>query len=134
MMNWTQSNNPFGVGPGAPTPKLEENQHPEPPKNNSFLEETVEQTLRVIRYSTAVARWEMSGRPERTKEEILHIFENICKPCDYYVPKGEMGQCRKCGCALGGSGGGLTNKIAMATESCPLNPPKWAAKENPDEE
>ena len=69
------------------------------------------------RYTRALYRWIKAGRPVRSEEEIKRIFENCCKPCEAY----EEGKCRHCGCHVNLLAVGLQNKIAMATEECPLD-------------
>jgi hypothetical protein len=76
---------------------------------------------RVRRYAGAVARWIAAGRPTRSDEEVARIYEQICTPCRYFQVA--RSRCRICGCKLGGKPGALRNKIAMATETCPLE--KW---------
>lgn len=45
----------------------------------------------------------------------------ICRVCDYFNPKGNfgLGECQAPGC------GCSKVKLALATSSCPLKPPKW---------
>ena len=70
------------------------------------------------------ARWIAAGRPMRTADKIAAIFE-ICRECEHFQAKNERnGTCGLCGCRLKQTGG-LLNKIAMATESCPAG--KWPA-------
>ena len=71
------------------------------------------------RYTRALSRWIKAGRPVRSEEEIKRIFEDFCKPCEAY----EEGTCRYCGCHVNLVKAAPLNKIAMATEECPLE--KW---------
>ena len=71
-------------------------------------------------YATATARWVASGTPVRSEEEILVIL-NICESCDLY-DKAQQ-RCTKCGCNANNGRSALWNKLAMATERCPLG--KW---------
>jgi hypothetical protein len=93
----------------------------------------------VARYQmrcAAKARWKRAGRPVRAKQRILEVLA-ICQGCEHYDPglmplaiavvTGPAG-CRKCGCPLNDSTNAEINKIAMGTERCPLNPPKWEAE------
>ena len=45
----------------------------------------------------------------------------ICRGCEWH--DADRGRCGKCGC------GGL--KLQLATERCPLDPPKWAEYHSP---
>ena len=69
------------------------------------------------RYTRALSRWIKAGRPVRSKEEIRRIFETCCNPCEDYAE----GTCRHCGCRVNLAAAGALNKIAMATEECPLD-------------
>lgn len=78
----------------------------------------------------AQVKWIKAGRPMRSQEEILRVHA-VCagtdptSRCPEYDPspsKENHGTCKQCGCNLSQIGGVL-NKIAMATESCPLA--KW---------
>lgn len=78
---------------------------------------------RVMTYGKAVTRWLAAGRPTRSDEEVREIFEVHCKPCEHFDERAES--CALCGCRVAASGAPLRNKLRMATEHCPLNPPKW---------
>lgn len=75
-------------------------------------------TTRLAAFATAIARWAKQGLPTRTPEEVDGIL-STCRACTEYG--GETGVlkiiCGKCGCSR--------VKVAMSTEHCPLNPPKW---------
>lgn len=90
----------------------------------------------VTNYQRAVGRWMKAGRPVRTEAEALAIYEEHCSTCEML----NKGTCthKECGCSvrgeistlvkIGQSLGvppALTNKLRMATESCPLG--KWKA-------
>lgn len=77
----------------------------------------------VWNYSKAVAKWIAAGSPTRSQREIDAALA-ICQTCEHYAEK-KKPHCRLCGCQLNAAPDGLVNKIAMATERCPLNPPKW---------
>ena len=69
--------------------------------------------------TTAYTRWLRAGRPMRDAAEVERIHA-ICQPCPLF--KGD--HCGLCGCALSREVS-VYNKIAMATEHCPLSEPKW---------
>lgn len=75
---------------------------------------------RAARYSKAVARWIAAGRPTRSQDEIDALLA-ICQGCEHF--NADASACRRCGCNLNNQRSGLTNKLAMATEHCPLG--KW---------
>lgn len=62
----------------------------------------------------AVVRFVASGLEVTTAEERARR-SSICVGCEEFVPPG---RCRHCGCRLG-------FKIRIASEHCPLDPPKW---------
>jgi len=72
-------------------------------------------------YVRALSRWIKAGRPVRSEEDTKRIFETFCEPCEDYVE----GTCRHCGCRVNLMNAPLLNKIAMATEECPLG--QWGA-------
>jgi len=74
---------------------------------------------RAYRYTRALSRWIKAGRPVRSEVEIKRIYENFCNPCEDY----DKGMCRYCGCRVNLMPAAPLNKIAMATEECPLA--KW---------
>ena len=78
---------------------------------------------RLIRYGSAIQRWIAAGRPVRSDERVREIFDTLCRPCTHFDAKRQT--CRLCGCYVRRSGTAFTNKLKMATERCPLNPPKW---------
>lgn len=82
-------------------------------------------TLRLAWSATvAHARWVAAGMPVRSAEEIKTTFE-ICKACKFFdMLPADQGTCKVCGCGLK-KAGGLGAKNMMATEHCPLTPPKW---------
>lgn len=71
-----------------------------------------------VSYFGAVRRWIASGRPTRSEAEIKELFETHCKQCDRY--DAEKHGCKVCGCAVSTETTPLGNKLAMATERCPL--------------
>lgn len=78
-------------------------------------------------YATAVAKWTAAGNPVRSQQRINEILA-ICQACPMFADTKGRTHCRLCGCSLSAAPDGLNNKIAMATESCPLDPPKWTAE------
>jgi len=83
------------------------------------MNETLNLFSRAYRYTRALSRWIKAGRPVRSEEEIKRIFEICCEPCEGYAE----GTCRHCGCRVNLMAAATLNKIAMATEECPLE--KW---------
>jgi len=77
----------------------------------------------VSNYAAALSRWLAAGRPVRTQQEIDGLLE-ICKACELF----DGSKCRRCGCRLSKSTSGWANKLAMATEQCPLG--KWGVVES----
>lgn len=75
---------------------------------------------RAARYTSAVARWIAAGKPKRTQEEIDHLF-TICQACEHFSQKASA--CRECGCRINRNQRAMGNKLAMATEHCPIK--KW---------
>ena len=76
---------------------------------------------RAYRYTRAFSRWIKAGRPVREEAEIDRIFETCCKPCEAYDATNST--CSHCGCRVNLTKTAPLNKIAMATEECPLD--KW---------
>jgi len=83
---------------------------------------------RVWSYAQAVARWMAAGRPTRSAEEIARLLA-ICRACPHYDPKAQI--CRVCGCRTTDAASAWRNKLAMATEECPMG--KWGVKLSPEE-
>lgn len=72
---------------------------------------------RAARYSKAVSKWIAAGRPTRSQDEIDQLLA-ICQGCEHFNV--EASACRRCGCNINSQASGLKNKLAMATEQCPL--------------
>jgi hypothetical protein len=70
-------------------------------------------------YAAALARWTLAGFPVRDAAQIERIEREQCGPCDKNIEN----RCAECGCRVNKSRMALANKIAMATENCPLG--KW---------
>lgn len=86
-----------------------------------------ETVRRVSRFTNAFTRWYAAGSPTRTPEQIAETFA-ICESnqCGQFkAGKEGAGRCGLCGCRLNLTG--KVNKIYMATESCPYDPPLWTA-------
>ena len=77
------------------------------------------------RYARALIHWVWMGRPMRTQKEIEHIYDAYCSPCSELVVKDKGSECAICGCRLDRTKVSVKNKIALATTSCPADPPKW---------
>ncbi len=75
---------------------------------------------RVVNYAAAWTRWALRGMPTRDENQIRELL-SICIQCDQYDAQGEA--CNACGCCTNKRTQGWANKIAMATEHCPLQ--KW---------
>lgn len=78
----------------------------------------------IEQYGQAVANWISRGRPKRSDDEVRELFA-ICTACTpHFRPNNEsVGSCGLCGCRLSIGGSAMTNKLRMATESCPDG--KW---------
>lgn len=74
------------------------------------------------RYKESTKIWESAGKPLRSDEDIARIYDEHCQPCEHR----QKSRCGICGCFLKRVGTKL-NKIARATDRCPLEPPKWDA-------
>lgn len=73
---------------------------------------------KVKHFFGAVRRWVAHGRPTRTDEEVLAIFDDWCSTCDRYDP--DTHSCKNCGCSVNTDSSPLSNKLKMKTEVCPL--------------
>jgi len=83
-------------------------------------------------YTKAVARWIAAGRPVRSDSRVQEIFETLCQPCEHF--DAEHQSCRLCGCRVRKSGSAFANKLRMATERCPMQPPKWVEEVSQQEQ
>ncbi len=70
---------------------------------------------RITTYVTALKEWKKAGKPIRSDEEVLRIFEVFCDKCKSH----KKNRCLFCGCRVAINGYPITNKIKMATEHCP---------------
>jgi hypothetical protein len=73
---------------------------------------------RAKNYFGAIRRWAALGKPTRSPEEVKELFETHCKTCDRYDKQHHA--CKSCGCKVSTSSEPLGNKLAMASERCPL--------------
>lgn len=73
---------------------------------------------KVKNYFGAVRRWVANGRPTRSQEEIDKLFKENCESCERYDK--ERHACKNCGCTVSMDASPLSNKLAMASERCPL--------------
>lgn len=66
----------------------------------------------------------LRGEPVLAPAGVVAERRGICLPCEFNGHRDSGGiRCEKCGCA------GL--KLELATERCPLDPPRWSAVEQP---
>ena len=73
--------------------------------------------IRGVNFASAMFRWASSGMPRRTQAEIDERLA-ICQICPHLVDN----HCQVCGCPCVETNQ-LINKLALATEACPLG--KW---------
>lgn len=57
-------------------------------------------------------------KPVFVPKDVLSAREAICAVCDENL----SGRCRQCGCGVRSQ---FLRKTHLATERCPLDPPKW---------
>lgn len=73
---------------------------------------------RAINFATAMLRWIRNGMPVVTPEEYQRRLD-LCETCPNF--RGERANytasCGRCGCNV--------IKLNLATEHCPLDPPRW---------
>lgn len=63
--------------------------------------------------------WSKHNKPFRPIQEINHIYNDICKTCEFF----KKDRCTACGCRIKKNEISGFNKLAMATTSCPKG--KW---------
>ena len=82
-----------------------------------------------IKFTISMAQWIAAGCPMRSPEWVAEIFEDHCRPCEFYNPGPNLlrqrGYCEKCGCHVSPDGNNPLNKIVDPNNSCPLDPPRW---------
>lgn len=84
---------------------------------------------KITGFAISMKDWALAGCPQRSPEWIAEIFEEHCKPCEFYNPSRNVfrqkGYCEKCGCHVSADPNNPLNKIVSPLNSCPLDPPKW---------
>jgi hypothetical protein len=90
----------------------------QPSTKNSQLASLPRQLGHAAAVVTRTIRAAISGRPIFVPEFVRKEREAICAVC----PENLAGRCRKCGCGVKAQ---LLRKTHLATEQCPLYPPKW---------
>lgn len=60
------------------------------------------------------------GEPIKVPASVYHERLEICRPCEFNRDRPSGVKCSRCGC------GGL--KLELATEECPLDPPRWTRR------
>lgn len=80
----------------------------------------------VAKRRNAIKNWQAAGSPVRLADEIQRLLA-ICRRCPFFATDRLRGTyCGKCGCPINERTDSPTrNKLAMATERCPLEPPRW---------
>lgn len=73
------------------------------------------------RYATALAKHAADGFRQSSPDTIARRL-SICQSCVHF---NATGSCGICGCNCNNNPNSLVNKLAMASESCPLDPPLW---------
>lgn len=70
--------------------------------------------------ANSLVAWKRSNRPVVTAEQ-WNTRLSICRGCSYWMENKapNVAKCMKCGCSSG--------KLLLASNSCPLSPPKWKA-------
>lgn len=79
---------------------------------------------RAANVANAAARYAKAGAPSLCTEDQIAARLAICEACPLYRASDQ--KCAKCGCGCGGRRT-LLNKLALPTECCPDNPPRWDA-------
>lgn len=83
---------------------------------------------RITAFVKSFGAWLLQGRPVRTPARVRELFEQACQPCPFYVAATKKkGHCSICGCIVAGDGR-VINKLRMAGESCPADPPRFQAE------
>ncbi len=80
-----------------------------------------------LNFLSAVARWKLAGSPVRSQEQVSKLYK-ICQACPFMV-RSKSGEtaCGKCGCPVNNRTDEPTkNKLALASEACPAEPPLWS--------
>ena len=77
-------------------------------------------------FAKAYYLWKAAGKPVRSPERIADLYA-ICEQCPIF--QGGICTHEACGCPVRQEAV-WRNKLTWATESCPLDPPKWHADVN----
>jgi pyridoxine 5-phosphate synthase len=92
-------------------------------RQGETMEESIE-NLQITQWGScharALARWIKAGRPVRSQRQIQEIYE-ICKQCR--ALDSATNSCKYCGCRVTDHSNPMMNRIAVATERCPVG--KW---------
>ena len=81
-----------------------------------------------INYKKERKKWVDAGKPMRTDERILQIYNEKCEPCDFR----RKNRCGFCGCFVKPKGT-LLNKIAWGTTRCACwRKPFWLEETDPN--
>jgi hypothetical protein len=86
-----------------------------PPRPRFTVPQPPSLAAQVASVGRAAARW-VAGGLQFASPEVQASRRAICDACEHHNTRRD--KCMICGCFL-------NPKIRMATESCPLNPPKW---------
>lgn len=107
----TPASAPCAPATSDPAPQTEPRPAKRPPKVGPSM------LIRGWNFATAMARWTAAGMPRRTESQIAERLA-ICQGCSHL----QADHCALCGCACVEQNR-LINKLALATETCPLG--KW---------
>ena len=92
---------------------------PSGPSPDPLVDPTLPQLA--ANFAQATHRWAKAGFP-RVKKRIYHARLATCRACPHWAEDARLGlgSCRHKGC-------GCTRlKLWLATERCPLTPPRWS--------
>lgn len=90
--------------------------------NGNRFPSPITQLRNVAAAASRVVGAAIAGRSVLVPPNILQERETICAACEENL----SGRCRKCGCGVRTQ---FLRKTHLATERCPLNPPKWSQYE-----
>lgn len=88
------------------------------PVENVLLPSLPRQARNLMAAATRAIGAAITGRSVFVPADILAHRESICGACEENL----SGRCRRCGCGVRAQ---FLRKTHLATERCPLNPPKW---------
>jgi hypothetical protein len=78
---------------------------------------------RIRSYNLEYKKWVQSGKPTRSVNEIIRIYDEYCSKCNKLIHTMGITRCDVCGCLVNKSS--TLNKILWSTTRCPLENPKW---------